>query len=55
MIIVMMITTYGDINDDDDDDDDVDDDDEDEDEGCKLQMQSAGWQRLLHTSDDDWS
>ena len=44
-----MITTYGDINDDDDDDDDVDDDDENEDEGCKLQMQSAGWQRLLHT------
>ena len=50
-----MITTYGDINDDDDDNDDVDDDDDDDDdgdggsEGCKLQMQSAGWQRLLYT------
>ena len=44
-------------NDDDDNKDDYDDDDrdgeadddDDGDEGCKLQMQSAGWQRLLHT------
>ena len=43
--------------DDDDDDEDEDDDEYDHDddddggggEGCKLQMQSAGWQRLLHT------
>ena len=39
----------GDINDDDNDNDYDDDDDDGEDEGCKLQMQSAGWQRLLHT------
>ena len=39
-------------NDDEDDDDDSNDeadDDDDDNEGCKLQMQSAGWQRLLHT------
>ena len=35
---------------DDEDDDDYDDDDDDDcDEGCKLQMQCGGWQRLLHT------
>ena len=35
--------------------DDENNDEEDDDEGCKLQMQSAGWQRLLYISDDDWS
>ena len=37
------------VDDNDDDNDDGHDDEEEKDLGCKLQMQSAGWQRLLHT------